>query len=70
MIIQKVLYGLTDDVEGEYHRAILVDTVARRVEARFIDEALGEWDREGSGSFQEFIKHYVPHRWLNLVIRN
>jgi len=70
MIIQKVLYGLTDNVEGEYHKAMLIDNIAKRVEARFINEALGEWDKEGSGSFREFIEYYVPLKWLDLVIKN
>ena len=70
MIIQKVLYGLTDNVEGEYHKAMLIDNIAKRVEARFINEALGEWDKEGRGSFREFIEYYVPYRWLGLVLKN
>ena len=70
MIIQKVLYGFTDNAELEYHKAILIDDIAKGIEARFINEALGEWDKEGSGSFREFIEYYVPLKWLDLVIKN
>jgi len=70
MIIQKVLYGLTGDIQRQLAIAQLIEDEIDLKNLSFAIQGATEWDKMGDGSFQECIKIYVAQRWADLVMRN
>ena len=70
MIIQKVLYGLTQDTQRELAIAQFIEDDINLKNLSFAIQGATEWQKMGDGSFQELIKIYIARRWAEYVILN
>lgn len=42
----------------------------RRLNEKFVKEAIREWDLRGQGRFDFFVKAYIDQRWIELLESN